>query len=154
MTGGGSGVWPEAILVVHAAATLYMTGLIWFVQIVHYPLAASVPEAGFSAYQRRHMDRTGLVVGPPMLVEFVAAAALLVLRPPGVPDWMLFAGFGLLAAVWASTAFVQVPLHHKLCAGFDVAAARRLVSTNWVRTAAWTLRAGLAVCILAQERTA
>lgn len=29
------------LLFAHAAATLYMTGVIWFVQIVHYPLAAT-----------------------------------------------------------------------------------------------------------------
>ena len=30
------------ILAAHAASTLAMTGLIWFVQIVHYPLFAAV----------------------------------------------------------------------------------------------------------------
>lgn len=28
------------LLVAHVVATLFMTGLIWFVQVVHYPLLA------------------------------------------------------------------------------------------------------------------
>jgi len=28
----------ETTLTVHAVATSFMTGLIWFVQVVHYPL--------------------------------------------------------------------------------------------------------------------
>lgn len=30
------------LLLVHAAVTLYMTGVIWFVQVVHYPLFSCV----------------------------------------------------------------------------------------------------------------
>ncbi len=45
----------------HITATLYMTGLIWFVQIVHYPLFARVGNAEFSAYEQRHtaLDHLG-----------------------------------------------------------------------------------------------
>ena len=45
----------------------------------------------------------------------------------------------------APHALVQVPLHRRLQGGFDAAAHRRLVRTNWLRTAAWTLRAALAL---------
>lgn len=33
---------PGALLLVHAAATWAMVGLVWFVQVVHYPLFAQV----------------------------------------------------------------------------------------------------------------
>ncbi|HEX2205610.1 MAG TPA: hypothetical protein VHG91_20025 [Longimicrobium sp.] len=42
--------------------------------------------------------------------------------------------------VWLSTALLQVPMHGRLERGFDAAAHRRLVATNWVRTVAWTAR--------------
>jgi hypothetical protein len=50
-----------------------------------------------------------------------------------------------VALVWLSTAFVQVPLHARLSAGFDTRAHRRLVATNWVRTLSWTARGLLAL---------
>ena len=46
-----------------------MVGIIWLVQIVHYPLFSRVGAAGFAIYSGAHSRLTGLVVGPPMLVE-------------------------------------------------------------------------------------
>ncbi|MDP9439422.1 MAG: hypothetical protein M3P49_11875, partial [Actinomycetota bacterium] len=70
----------QLVLLVHVGATLFMVGLIWFVQIVHYPLFASVGRGGFAEYSRAHSRLTGLVVGPPMLIEAGTAVALVV-RP-------------------------------------------------------------------------
>ena len=128
----------------HAAATLFMTGVIWFVQIVHYPLFGRVGAAEFPAFEREHARRTGRVVGPAMVVELLLALALA--ARGGVLAW---AGLALLGVIWASTAFVQVPLHRRLERGADVAAQRRLVRTNWIRTAAWTARAVIAIVIAA-----
>ena len=59
----------ELILLLQAAATLPMVGLIWFVQIVHYPLFGEVGHDRFADYERNHQNRTTLVVAPLMLVE-------------------------------------------------------------------------------------
>ena len=137
-----------ALLLVHAGATLFMVGLIWFVQVVHYPLAAAVGDSAFAAYQQAHMARTSWVVGPPMLVELATTVLLLVHRPPGVPTWAPWAGAVLLGAVWGSTALFQVPLHSALTAGLDVERVERLVATNWIRTVGWSLRGLLALGFL------
>ncbi len=57
------------VLLAQVASTLALTGLVWFVQIVHYPLYPSVGAASFPAYQKRHIWLTNLVAGPLMLVE-------------------------------------------------------------------------------------
>jgi len=54
----------EVLLVAHAAATLVMVGVIWFVQVVHYPLMARVSASEFAAYEREHQNRTTFVVAP------------------------------------------------------------------------------------------
>jgi hypothetical protein len=138
-----------ALLLGHAAATLAMAGVIWFVQVVHYPLFAAVAPERFAGYESGHRRLTTVVVAPLMLVELATAVAL-VIRPAAAaePRWAVWAGLALLAVIWSSTFFVQVPLHEKLAAGFDGAAHRRLVRGNWVRTAGWTARAGLALLLL------
>ena len=68
-------------LLINLAATWYMTGLIWFVQFVHYPLFADVEAEQFTTYHKRHMDTTGWAVGPAMMVEMFSGFALLVWRP-------------------------------------------------------------------------
>lgn len=62
-----------------------MVGVIWFVQVVHYPLFVRVGPSGFSTYSGAHSRLTGYVVGPPMLVEMATAIPLLVVRPIEVP---------------------------------------------------------------------
>lgn len=124
----------------HLGATLYMVGLIWFVQVVHYPLFARVGLDEFPLFERNHRARTAWVVGPPMLVEGLTAGLLLWFRPAGIPEWSVWLGLVLLAVIWLTTFLVQVPRHRRLAEGFDAAVHRRLVSTNWWRTAAWSLR--------------
>ena len=52
------------LLLIHLALTAAMTGLIWFVQIVHYPLYREVPEDAFAAYQQRHLRGAGPLIAP------------------------------------------------------------------------------------------
>jgi len=139
-----------AIFTVHAAATWLMTGLIWFVQIVHYPLFGAVGNADFPAYEREHQRRTTLVVAPVMLIE-LAAAATLCFRTAGTDRTLALTGVLLLAAIWASTWLLQVPLHNRLAAGHQPPLVRRLTATNWLRTAAWTARAAVASALLIRD---
>ena len=134
---------PCLLLAANLVATLYMVGLIWFVQLVHYPLLAQVGKAEFAAFERAHVARTGPVVGPPMLIELATTAGLLVTAPFGVPAGATWLGAALLTIVWGSTALLQVPSHRRLGEGFDARTHRRLVTTNWIRTAAWTARGAL-----------
>ena len=138
-----------ATLLMHAVATLYMVGLIWFVQLVHYPLAGQVGAEAFVAYQKAHMDRTAFAVGPAMLTELATVIVLLWRCPPEIPAWAPWVGAALLLGIWASTALLQVPLHHALLQGRDSEALSQLVRTNWIRTVGWTVRGVLAVALLA-----
>jgi len=134
----------STLLLVHAASAWFMTGLIWLVQIVHYPLLSRVGAAGYADYQLAHQRLISIVVGPAMLIE--AGAAVLLLLDRRNP-WTL-TGVALLAVVWCSTAFLQVPLHNALSIGFDSETHSRLVQTNWIRTIAWTARALISLYLL------
>lgn len=133
------------LLLAHAGATLMMAGAIWIVQVVHYPLFARVGLEGFAAYENAHSALITLVVMPTMLVELGTAAWLIVQRPESTPLWLAVAGLALVGVIWFSTFFLQVPQHTVLAGGFDPDAHRILVSTNWIRTAAWSIRAVLAL---------
>ena len=132
------------VLLLQFAATWTMVGIIWFVQVVHYPLFAGVGERAFKRYHANHTGRTTRVVGPPMFVEAVASGLLLWHRPAAIPFPAAAGGLLLVILLWASTALVQIPLHEQLGQQFDAPAARRLVTTNYLRTAAWSLRGILA----------
>ena len=133
----------------HVAATLFMAGLIWFVQLVHYPLFLRIPESHFASYHEAHMRRTGRVVVPLMLGELATASALLVAPVPPLGAIAVW-GFILLALIWLSTFLVQVPQHRRLAAEADGREPdiRALVRANWFRTALWSLRSVGALVLL------
>ena len=127
------------ILLAQVFATLFMVGLIWFVQVVHYPLYANVGSEQFPQYEALHNRLTTWVVGPAMLMEMVTAAMLLKYSPHASSS-LAWTGLGLVIAIWVSTATLSVPAHDVLTAGFSEGACRKLVNTNWIRTVAWTAR--------------
>jgi hypothetical protein len=136
------------LLLIHAAATWSMVGLIWFVQAVHYPLFAEVGSEQFVQYERLHQQRTTWVVMPLMLVELASAAALAFWRGSRVSSVWAGIGLLLLGMIWLSTFLVQVPLHAQLAGGFKAEVHRRLVATNWWRTVLWTARGVLALALV------
>lgn len=142
----------QLVLGLHAFATLSMTGLIWFVQVVHYPLFRGVPGEAFPAYEEEHQRRTTWVVAPFMLVEVGTAVLLCGGIAPGVRPVWAWVGLALVGVLWASTFLVQGPLHGRLERWKEEGLIGRLVGTNWVRTAAWTARGVLAVVMMAQVR--
>ena len=142
------------VFLLHVLATLTMFGAIWIVQIVHYPLFSLVGAESWPSYSGAHQFRITFVVGPAMALELATAVALLVARPAAFPLWAVVAGALLVGVIWASTAFVQVPLHNALSGAFDADAHARLVATNWVRTLAWTARAGLVLWLASRAMPA
>ena len=129
---------PFLILLLNFASAWMMVGLIWLIQIVHYPLFAFVGKDAFVSYASQHVRSITLIVAPIMLIELVTSIALFSFRPPAVQKWMVILGMFLVAVAWISTWLLQIPAHEKLVSGFDSAAYLRLVGTNWIRTIAWT----------------
>lgn len=139
-----------AVLLIHAAATFAMVGLIWFVQLVHYPLFAQVGAAEFVGYEHQHTRRTTWSVALFMPAEAVTAAWLAFDVPPDVSTGLVWAGGALVLALWISTAAWQAPIHGRLSLGYDPVLQRRLVRSNWFRTVLWSARGVLVLVMLAQ----
>ena len=119
------------------ASTLYMTGVIAVVHVVHYPLFARVDPAAFPRYHSEHTRLIGLVVILPMTVELVTSGLLIVCRPDGTSPGLALAGLAAALATWIVTAVWSVPSHDRLALGFDATAHRTLVWTNGLRALGW-----------------
>ncbi|MFN0246417.1 MAG: hypothetical protein ACKV2T_05890 [Kofleriaceae bacterium] len=133
------------------ATTLPLVGLIWFVQVVAYPLFARVGSANFSAYHQTHSRLITYLVAPLMAGE-LAFAMLWILEPAaGVPRTVVWAGAALAASAWIATVLVSVPQHAKLTRGFDARAHQVLTVTNWLRTAIWTARGAILIWVVAHN---
>ena len=138
-----------ALLLANAAATFFMIGLAWFVQVVHYPLFPLVGEQGFAEYHRVHSSRTTWVVLPAMTIELLTSFLLLI-DPPGAEGALVAAGATLAALTWVLT-FFAASAHGRIGRqGLSPVSLRRLLAVGWFRTAVWTAH-GLVVIMLLES---
>jgi hypothetical protein len=139
-----------AALLLNTATTGMMIGLIFTIQLVHYPLFARVGAAAWPAYAAEHGRRVGILVVPWMLLEAASAVWLVAAPPPGTPSGVLWLALGLLALIWLLTGLVNGPAFSRLARTWSDAGYRRLVLLNWPRTALWVVRGTLLLVLLSR----
>ncbi len=129
-----------------------MCGVFWTVQLAVYPLFRDIPPSAFVAYHERYTRWISVLVIPLMLLEAGAAFWLGWLVLPGLVEHkIILLTLLLLALIWASTFFLQVPQHQRLAEGFDRQTHFLLVRTNWLRTSASSLRVALLILAISLE---
>ena len=138
------------VLLIQLASTWALVGIVWFLQIAHYPLMRYVGRDSFSVWQVQNMRLAVAVVAPVMLVETTTACLLLLWRPPAVTLFQVWLGIALLVVIWFTTLVLQVPAHGRLPFGFDTSLHAKLVRANWLRTLAWTARGVLVLTMAAR----
>jgi hypothetical protein len=137
--------------VVTLGLTLYMTGMIWSMQILEYPLFALVGPKEFPAYHRRHNQGLPLFVILPSLAALVSAVVMIFTRPVRVPLWATLVVAATDLVVVAVTVALEAPLHGKLDReGYSLPIIRQLVRGNWIRTILWTANGVFLLVLTAQ----
>lgn len=145
-----TGDMTRLVLLANVGSTLMLVGLIWFVQVVHYPQFARVGPDRFHEYQSGHVRLTTWIVALPMVVEAVTSAALVWKPPAPNLEIVCWGGLLMVIVIWVSTALLQVPRHKALATGFDYQTHRGLVLSNWIRTVAWSIRGALVLFLVNQ----
>ena len=126
------------MLILHLIATSVMVGVIWVIQLVHYPSFHFVELKQYTTFQRFHMARISYVVIPAMLTELFTLF-LIVISMDQI-DTFVLASAVLLIFIWLMTAVFFSGVHQKLTLGYDQTVVDKLVKLNWGRTLLWTLR--------------
>ncbi len=133
----------KLVLLANLVVGAYLTGLIWTIQMVHYPLFNMADRNTFTAFESEHGLRISSIVLLPMLIELVLSGIFLGSKLETTPNWIPLLCAALVGIIWLSTFFVQVPQHNILSSGFDEKAYQSLVSSNWIRTIAWSAKTAL-----------
>ncbi|MDZ7718626.1 MAG: hypothetical protein U5K72_07420 [Balneolaceae bacterium] len=121
-------------------------GLIWCVQLVHYPFFLRSDKTNFIEHIGFHKQRISIIVVPLMTIELATSGIL-------VFEFQQFAGlniFGLIVVIliWLVTFFVQVPIHNSLSDGYNESLVQKLIKTNWIRTVLWSAKSFSSLYIL------
>ena len=129
------------------ASTWYMVGLIWLIQLVHYPLFNYVGIEEFTVFHENHKILITPVVGIVMIVELVTSVILLFQNSCVTRNWLSIFGIILLGIIWFSTIYFQIPFHNALSTKFNENTLIMLINTNWIRTICWSVR-GITVLLI------
>ena len=126
------------MLVLHLIATSVMVGVIWVIQLVHYPSFHFIELKQYTTFQRFHMSRISYVVIPAMLTELFTL--ILIVISMDQIDNLVLASAILLIFIWLMTAVFFSGVHQRLTQGYEQTVVDKLVKLNWGRTLFWTLR--------------
>jgi hypothetical protein len=137
------------IMFLQVVSTFSMLGVIWYVQLVHYPMFLGLSEDQFSKWHHFHSDRTTWIVAPLMIVELITAG-LVFFEDRSWQNCVFI--IGLTGAMWLLTFFVSVPFHTTLTnVGYSKTVIEQLVVTNWYRTFVYSLKALFLVYIVLRK---
>ena len=126
----------ELLLKVNLLSTTVMVGVIWVIQLLHYPSFHFINEKKYIEFQHFHMQRISFIVIPVMLIELGSALLLSYFFRSSLTIVLL----ALLLGIWGITFIFFTNMHQKLTNGYDRANVDSLVKINWSRTALWSLR--------------
>jgi hypothetical protein len=123
----------------HAAISLALACVLWLVQLVIYPAFRFIDPREFSRWHYRYTGAVTWVVAPLIWLQTAGVVGrFLFLQSPDLL-WAIECFHTILA--WAVTVTVSVPLHSQLQRARNEKTMRKLVVTNWVRTASWSATA-------------
>lgn len=134
------------IIIINVLASLFLAGTIWIVQLVHYPSFHFTDKTGFKEFHKHHSVRISFIVVPAMLVELSTAMILPFIE--NLSKILTISSLVLVILIWLSTFLIQVPIHNRLSGGYNKKDVDRLVSSNWIRTILWSVKAATGYLLL------
>ncbi|MEC7277393.1 MAG: hypothetical protein VXV96_13825 [Bdellovibrionota bacterium] len=116
-------------------STISMTGIIWHVQLVTYPLFKELHGNSLVELHASYTRKMTFLVLPLMGCELLASLCFTYLKS----DWVNIMLLLSVVLLWMITLFISVPLHSKIAQG-EEKAINPLIKSNWLRTTIWTIR--------------
>ena len=121
---------------IHFLSTSLMVGIIWVIQLLHYPTFHFIKESDYVEFQHFHMQRISFIVVPVMIIELLSGFMLVYYFRSNLLILCLI----ILLVIWLITFVFFTKLHQSLLDGYDKIIVDKLVQINWSRTVLWSLR--------------
>ena len=126
----------EILSDIHFLSTSLMVGIIWVIQLLHYPTFHFIKENDYVEFQHFHMQRISFIVVPVMIIELLSGFMLVYYFRSNLLILCLI----ILLVIWLITFVFFTKLHQSLLGGYDKIIVDKLVQINWSRTVLWSLR--------------
>lgn len=123
---------------IHFLSTAIMVGVIWVIQLIHYPSFHFIKESNYSKFQQFHMNRISIIVIPTMIIEIISG--LLIFWSVFHSNIFFISSLFILISIWAITFIFFTKMHQGLVFGYNQEIVNKLILINWSRTLLWSLR--------------
>jgi hypothetical protein len=120
----------------HDFCVIWMTAVIWLVQVLVYPNFRLIPDSQFKEFHKRHCDRISFLVAPMFAEPLIVA--MVIQKGNGNFEW-IFHGISI-GLILTATAVFSAPTHSLLAKGPNEKAIDYLVRSNRIRTLLWSLQ--------------
>ena len=137
------------IFLLNLVLAFIAVGLIWTIQLVHYPSMRFIPKERFVEYHNFHSIRISFLALPLMLTELITSLVLFYQNYNNAIQTIFLINLVIVVLIWLSTFLIQVPLHNALSKEKQSEKLSKLICTNWIRTILWTARSILMILFLA-----
>jgi len=128
------------LFMIHLVSTSFMVGVIWIVQLVHYPTFLFIDEQKSYDFQKFHMSRISYIVMPAMTTELFSGIYIYIYSNMAIDSNLFLLALTVLIINWIITALVFVKMHNKLLINYKIEIISLLVKWNWLRTLLWSVR--------------
>ena len=127
----------DDLLMIHIISTSIMVGVIWVMQLVHYPSFKYVKESDYIIFQKYHMSNISYIVFPVMFTELITALIILFF---GEKSLFFVLSLICLFLIWVITGVLFTKYHSILKEGKDLMIIEKMIKANWIRALLWTMR--------------
>ena len=128
------------VFMFHFISTSIMVGVIWIIQLVHYPTFLFIDKQKYFNFQKFHMSKVSYIVMPAMTVELFSGIYILLYSENLIENNLFLLAFSFLVLNWVITGLVFVKIHNSLLIEYNMQTILLLVKLNWIRTTLWSLR--------------
>ncbi len=141
------------LFIAFAFLAMYNAGCMTTLQLQHYGIYPAVGKEHFAEYMRANNRAAALPTILPAMLLLITSLLLTVQRPVFVRPYEAMAALALNVVALISTFRWQRPIQGRMAeSGYDETLTRRLIATNWIRTIAYWLTAGLTIGVLTRLR--
>jgi hypothetical protein len=142
-------MYSNIVLLLNLVISIFLTGVISYMQFVHFPLYKTIRPRHFLKYEIQFKYLTTYFMGVLFGIEIIAAVLLFFLY---VGDWPYFMWtyIALTAINYGVTFLYTVPLHNELTRRYAPFKIRELIRVNKVRAAGWTVKALIALYLFTE----
>ena len=136
------------VLVLHAAATIFLAGVMWTVQFTIIPVLVHATPDTWPHHAGVYRRVFRLVFWPVVMIEGGSGLLVTLQHPAGIPAWLHGVNLLLLVCGWSTMPLVLYLIRHHPLARFDPDGFRRFARLNWIRVVVWTARCGVVLAMI------